>query len=152
MAMHERIAPEDRALSVDEAGFTLLEVIIAFIIAALALGALYQAALMGPRSAQLASRYEQAVSRARSRLVIAGHGDVLAPGDWQGDDGGGFAWRLRVVPVSATSVSPPGLAALRQTRDYQVTLYAISVWISWHDFGARKIVRLDTEQIGEAAR
>jgi general secretion pathway protein I len=135
-----------------EAGFTLLEVIVAFIIAALALGVLSQTALIGPRSAEIASRYEQALSRARSRLVIFGHGNAPAAGDWRGDDGGGYAWRLRATPIATTPVPPPGLAGLRQTPDFQVTLYAVSVWISWRDFGTEHAVRLDTEQIGQAVR
>jgi general secretion pathway protein I len=138
--------------STGEAGFMLLEVVVAFVIAALALGVLYQAAMTGLRATEVASRYEQALSRARSRLVIAGHGSPLVPGDWRGDDGGGFAWRLRAVPIGATSVVPFGIPGLRPQSDFQVTLYAVSVWISWRDGGRERAVRLDTEQIGQALR
>jgi hypothetical protein len=130
----------------------LLEVIVSFIIASLALALLYQAVLTGLRSSQTTSRYEQALSRARSRLVIAGHGSPLAPEDLRGDDGGGFNWRLRVTPLETTSVRPFDPAGLRRAADFAVTLYAVSVWVSWRDFGRERFVRLDTEQIGQTSR
>jgi general secretion pathway protein I len=136
----------------DDAGFVLLEVVIAFVIAALALGVLYQAALAGLHATRTATRYEQALSRARSRLVIAEHGSPLIAGDMQGDDGGGFHWLLHVAPLEATAVRPFDPAGLRHAPDYQLTLYAVSVWVSWDDFGTQRSVRLDTQQIGQAAR
>lgn len=152
MATREMSARDRNDASSDDAGFVLLEVVIAFIIAALALGVLYQAALTGLHAARIASRYEQALSRARSRLVIAGHGSPLVPGNMQGDDGGGFRWRLHVAPIETTAVRPFDPAGLRHAPDFQVTLYAVSVSISWDDFGAERFVRLDTELIGQAVR
>jgi general secretion pathway protein I len=135
-----------------EAGFTLLEVIVALMIAALALGVLFQSALAGLRSTGVAAHYEQAVSRARSRLALAEHGSPLAPGDWQGDDGGGFHWRLRVAPIARTAVQPVGAAIPGGSSSSPITLYALRVWISWQDAGASRAVQLNTEQIGQASR
>ena len=56
-----------------EHGFTLLEVLVAFIIAALALAVLFHAGLSGVQAAQSASHYEQAIARARSHLTLAVH-------------------------------------------------------------------------------
>ncbi len=136
----------------DDAGFVLLEVVIAFVIAALALGILYQAALAGLHATRTAARYEQALSRARSRLVIAEHGSPLIAGDMQGDDGGGFRWHLHVTPIDAASVRPFDPAGQHRAPDFQLTLYAVSVWVSWDDFGTERSVRLDTQQIAQAAR
>jgi general secretion pathway protein I len=136
----------------DDAGFVLLEVVVAFAIAALALGVLYQAALAGLHATRTAARYEQALSRARSRLVIAEHGNPLIAGDMQGDDGGGFHWRLHVTPIDTTAVRPFDPVGLRHEPDFQLTLYAVSVWVSWDDFGTGRSVRLDTQQIGQAVR
>jgi len=144
-------AAQKRA-SREDAGFTLLEVIVAFVIAALALGVLYQGAVGGLRAAQNASRYEQALSRARSRLVIAQYGSPLTPEDLQGDDGGGFRWRLRAVPAAATTVKKSDPAGLRPAAQFPITLYAVNVWISWRDFGQDRSVRLETELIGETPR
>ena len=156
MARRELPARNCDALSLcavkDAAGFVLLEVVIAFVIAALALGVFYQSALAGLHAARTAARYEQALSRARSRLVIAVHGSPLIAGDMQGDDGGGFRWRLHVVPIDNAAIRPFDPAGLRPAEDYQLTLYAVSVSVSWDDFGTERSVRLDTQQIGQAAR
>ncbi len=130
----------------------LLEVMIAFLIAALALGVVTQAVLTELRSSLVTSRYEQALSHARSRLVIARHGSPLTPEDLRGDDGGGFRWRLLVTPIASTPVRPFGSGGSRQAPDFTITLYALTVWIVWFDAGAQRSVRLDTEQIGQQAR
>ena len=64
-----------------ERGFTLLEVLIAFVIAALALGVLFEAGVGALRGARAASRYEQAIARARSHLALAVHASPLVAGD-----------------------------------------------------------------------
>ena len=133
-------------------GFTLLEVLVAFLIAALALVVLYQAGLAGLVSTQAASQYEQAIARARSHLAIAVHASPLAAGDWQGDDGSGFAWHLRVAPIASTAVRPALALTPRASASFPLALYAVTVWITWRDRGGAREVRLDTEQIGQSAR
>jgi general secretion pathway protein I len=128
------------------AGFTLLEVTIALIIASLAAAALLAIAGSGLQATQTASMYDQAIVRAKSRLAAATHGTRLAPGDWRGDDGGGFRWHLHVAPVASASLRPPGKTASRAATP--VVLYGISVWVGWADGDARRQVRLDTEQVG----
>jgi len=148
-AMRYEATPEPGFSPSGGAGFAMLEVIVAFIILSLALGVLYQAASVALHSARTTSRYEQALSRARSRLVIAGHGRPLAAGEWRGDDGGGFSWRLRVVQIGTTSVRSFGSSAFRQPQSIPVTLYAVSVFVTWRDLGEERSVRLDTEQVGQ---
>jgi general secretion pathway protein I len=129
-------------------GFTLLEVIIALIIAGMAAAALFEAVGSGLHETQTASMYDQAIVRARSRLAAATHGTKLAAGDWRGDDGGGFQYRLRVAPVATASVRPVGLLGPRAALSFPVVLYGVSVWIGWNDGGAERDVRLDTQQVG----
>ena len=132
-------------------GFTLVEVLVAFVIAGLALAAMFNAVLIGLRTAQAASHYEQAVARARSRLAMAVHADPLIAGTWQGDDGGGFNWRVRVTPLATAKVQPIYRPVSRMAANFDVTLYAVTVWVAWHD-GGRREVRLDTEQIGQGVQ
>jgi general secretion pathway protein I len=131
-------------------GFTLLEVLIALVIAALALGVLFQAGIGGVRSAQIAARYDEAVSRARSHLEMMTHGGALAPGDWQGDDGGGFHWHVRVTSVAQTAIRPTAVATPGTELPAALALYAVSVRVSWSSDGTTREVRLDTQQIGAA--
>jgi general secretion pathway protein I len=116
------------------AGFTLLEALIAFAILALALTALLQGTLGGLRTTQAAGRTEEALARARSRLAALEAAPIRA-GDQRGQDGGGFAWRTRIVPAES--------AAGR-------TLYAISVGIAWLDGDTPREVRLETQRLGTA--
>jgi len=81
----------------DQRGFALLEVLIAFAIAAIALVVLYRGGSEGIQNAKQAARVNEAVSRARSRLAVACHGQPLVPGVRSGDDGDGFSWRFEAV-------------------------------------------------------
>jgi general secretion pathway protein I len=129
-------------------GFTLLEMIIALMIAGLAAVALFEAAGSGLGETKTAAMYDQAIVRAKSRLAAATHGTKLVTGDWRGDDGGGFRWRLHVAPVASASLRPIGLIGPRARASVPIVLYAVSVWIGWTDGGSERAVRLDTEQVG----
>ncbi len=126
-----------------DAGFTLLEVLIAFIISGAAIAALMRAGASGLSATRTAFHYQEAVTLARSHLDVAVHAAALLPSDTQGDDGG-FHWHIRVTPSATTAMQPHGTA---QRLGPQVTLYAVTVWIAWRDDGASRDVRLDTEQI-----
>ncbi len=80
-----------------EAGFTLIEVMVAFVIAALATVVILQAGFDGTAETALAARYEQAVVRAQSRLASLGRLTPLQPQTLSGDDGGGYAWHLKIA-------------------------------------------------------
>ena len=133
-------------------GFTLLEVMIALIIAALALGVLFGSSLSALRATHAASRYEQAIARARSHLALAVHAAPLVAGDWQGDDGGGFVWHLRVTPLASTAVRPVNAVTLRAASSFPLTLCTLTVRIGWREGGRQREVRLDTEQIAQGSR
>jgi general secretion pathway protein I len=127
---------------------SLFEVIIALIIAGLSAVGLFQAVGNGLHATQTSSMYDQAIVRAKSHLAAATHGTRLAAGDWRGDDGGGFRWRLHVAPLASATVRPIGLVGPRAAASIPVVLYGVSVWVAWTDGGSERDVRLDTEQVG----
>jgi general secretion pathway protein I len=132
----------------DERGFTLLEVLVAFVIAALALGLLYEGALGGLVATRVAGQVEEATSRARSHLAVVGHGTAISPGDTQGDDGGGYRWRLS---IRRTATAPAARGdAVTVARGPHAALYAVTVRISWEGDGGVREVRLDSERVGLA--
>jgi prepilin-type N-terminal cleavage/methylation domain-containing protein len=89
-------------------GFTLLEVLIAFAIASIALGVLYQGAAGGLFGSRLAARTDEAVARARSRLAAQCHGAHLTAGEHSGDDGSGYRWRTEIGKVSSETIERGG--------------------------------------------
>ena len=107
-----------------EAGFTLLEVVVAAAIAALALVALFQTGSAGLLMAGEATRVAEAVDRAESHLAAFGDAGTIAPGETEGDDGGGYHWRLsaRTIASRASIAGAGGDAA---------TLYDVRVTVSW---------------------
>jgi general secretion pathway protein I len=128
-------APGRRA----QRGFTLLEVLVAFAIAAVALGVLVDGTLTGMRGARLAARQEEALSHARSRLAALGQGEDLTPGENSGDSGGGFSYRRRVSRVATTQAA-------------DTALYEISLSIGWVEDGRTRTVQLATRRIGPGSR
>ncbi|MCQ8239510.1 type II secretion system protein [Rhizosaccharibacter radicis] len=124
----------------EERGFTLLEVLVAFVIAALALGVLYEGAIGALQASRVADRTSEAVSRARSHLATIGHGVPLRPTAQEGDDGSGFSWRLRIRPGGSIAADGGTL-----------TLWLAEVEERWTDGGHERRVMLRTERVGAAA-
>jgi general secretion pathway protein I len=126
-----------------EAGFTLLEVVVALAIAALALVALFQAGSGGLFSVDTAARAQEALQRAQSHLAAVGRDATLIEGNSSGDDGGGYRWQLRVQPVTQRQgVAEDGVTA--QTT----TLFDVEVAISWRTRGHERAVVLRTLRLG----
>jgi general secretion pathway protein I len=126
-------------------GFTLLEVVVALAIASLALIGLFQAGSGGLFAVDTAARAEEALQRAQSHLAAVGRDAAVIEGDSNGDDGGGYRWRLRVQPVTQrTSVATDGVAL--QTT----SLFDVEVAISWWAHGHQRAVVLRTLRLGTA--
>lgn len=118
---------------------------IAFAIAALALGAFYGGVAGGVRTAGVAAHYEAALARAQSRLAAMGGAARLIPGDTFGDDGGGYTWRVQVrQTASAPFAGLPPDAARTAPR---AALFALSVTIAWSMDGGERRVTLGTSRL-----
>lgn len=127
-----------------DAGFSLLEVLVAFVIAALALGALTQGAGGGLQAARLSGHYGEAVARARSRLAALGPSP--APGQATGDDGGGYRWQTTVTAIA--TAGPP--RAEDPQRAIRPVLLGVAVRVSWRLDGGEREVVLATQRLGAA--
>src|SRR6266851_4175819 len=91
-----------------ERGFTLLEVVVAVTIAALALVGLFRSGSIGLFAVNQAARVEEAIERGQSHLAAFGRVGTIVPGDLEGDDGGGYHWRLSATPLAAQPATPDG--------------------------------------------
>lgn len=110
-----------------ESGFTLLEVLVAFTIAALALTGLFQSSRTGLNNAAIAARTLDATALAQSLLAAAQRGEPFAPGTQSGTGSGDFSWR--------TSVTPAGSRP-------DANLYRIDISVEWPGGAHRRSVTL----------
>jgi general secretion pathway protein I len=115
----------------DQRGFTLLEVVVAFVIAAGSFAALAHAVTAGLQATAITAHTIDAWQRAQSRLAAQ---LALHPGDDGGDDGGGFTWRARIRPREETA---PDLR-----------LYTVAITISWRLDGGERRVELIADRLG----
>ena len=120
-------------------GFTLIEVLVALAIAGLGLSLLMEAASTGMESTAVADRYIYASSMAQSHLAQVGHVLPLKKGDYHGDDGDGFRWRVQIADpaLQAGSGAKAG-----------VGLYRITVIESWRNGVSQKSMSLYSERSG----
>lgn len=129
-------------------GFTLIEVLAAFAISAMALTALGLAVTQGLGLSRLGEQTQVALAMARSRLAMVATQEALTPGASEGREGD-FAWRVRVAPAGEATVAGP----LYQRIDFdariaapapRMALLRIEVAVAWNGPRARREVRLET--------
>lgn len=101
------------------AGFTLLEIIVAFVILALVFAAVFSTFSIGLRNATLAGDYAGAVVQAEAKLGLLGVAEPLEEGVTRGRFSPLYGWRqsVRLLPRP----SDP-LAGTNAPRLYEVTL------------------------------
>jgi general secretion pathway protein I len=127
-------------------GFTLLEVMVALVVAALALGVFYQGALSGLRNARVAGTYEEAISLARSHLAELSQRQSVQPVEAEGADGPLFHYHVKVSRLAVEQLQRSLLEQANNRPPRQAALYALEVTESWTQDGSQRTVRL----LGEA--
>lgn len=106
-------------------GFTLLEVVIAFALLALALGLLLGALNNSARAMRQAADASAAALHARTLLQDLGVGVPLQPGNRQGElDNGRFRWTMQLRP-DAQPLPPPLQGSYRMLH--------VSLTLQWGD-------------------
>ena len=105
-------------------GFTLIEVMVAFTIMALALAALLQAFSAGLRNIGVAESYALAAMEARSKLAEAGQVVDLEPGESGGDLDSGGTWRAVIEPYETSTSGLEEIGA-------QLKAFTVEVTVSW---------------------
>jgi len=129
-----------------QAGFTLLEVLIAFAIAALAIGILFRGTVSGLDATAVAAKYDEAISLARSHLAAIGHGAGIAPQITSGADGDGFTWHLRIRQVATRSLTLGEQDRANDVKPSRAILYDVSITESWREGGRERQVTLATRR------
>ena len=120
-------------------GFTLIEVLVAFMILTLSLSVLFRIFSGGLTNVAVAGDYAQAVLLAESQLAIVGRSEPLLVGQTYGKSGERFRWRRTIasylpweddtaltMPVSGYRVSVE-VSWTRNGRDRQIILNSLRV-------------------------
>lgn len=139
---------ETRERGKQGAGFTLLEVVVALAIAALALVELFRAGSGGLSATDTASRLDEAVERAQSHLAAVGHFGPIVPGRSGGDDGDGYRWEVDARPVAQQAM--PQATGITPAAGSVQALYDIAVTISWRSGRRNRSVVLQTRRLAAA--
>jgi general secretion pathway protein I len=125
-----------------QAGFTLLEVLTAFVLLAVALASILQIFSSGLRDAQLADEYARAVMIAQSRLAAFTAADKMEEGSSAGVESP-FSWALTVLPYDDRQEDPA--AAAQGEYRLAVRLLRVESRVSWPAADGRdREVRLAT--------
>ena len=102
-------------------GFSLLEMLVAISILAIALVSLYQAATSATRNVGLDEKYAYGVELAESLLALNANVPISGISE-SGETAGGFRWTVESVPVT-----------VRTGRLIPGSLQAIEVSVGWKD-------------------
>ncbi len=127
-------------------GFTLLEVLIAFVIAALAMGALFSGTVSGLDSTAVAARYDEAISLAKSHIAAIGRGAAIATQETSGADGESFTWHLRIREAASRQLALTDQDRANDVKPSRAVLYDIVVTESWKAGGRTRQVTLATRR------
>ena|ERR1700722_1234032 len=125
--------PADRRAASAAPGFTLIEVLVAFAIAAIMLGVLFETYSTGLKSVIAVQHYREAVLLGESALDSVAN-IPLKPGD--SSDRIGIYDRSTTIR-SRADLLPPEIQA-------RVTPFEISVEVGWRDGLDRRIISLST--------
>ncbi|MCK5366299.1 MAG: prepilin-type N-terminal cleavage/methylation domain-containing protein [Gammaproteobacteria bacterium] len=122
-------------------GFSLLEVLVAFTILAMLLGALFQVFSGGLRAARSGDQYTRATVIAQSRLAAVGVEQPLREGVSSGTDDGPYHWRVTVSPY---------LDDQMPVVDHVLQPLTVHVEVFWEEGGSARSVSLTSILLGPA--
>ncbi|WP_374086137.1 prepilin-type N-terminal cleavage/methylation domain-containing protein [Methylomicrobium lacus] len=111
-------------------GFSLLEILVAFSIMAIALGVLLNIFSSGLRNATVSEDYTAAVQIAESVIAMPGVEGPLHPGQASGVMNDKYRWELTVTPFVLTT---EGI----DTQTIPAQLFMVTATVSWGDQNSR---------------
>lgn len=140
-----------------QAGFSLLEIMVAFAILAMSLGVLLSIFSGGLRSAMLAEEYQEALAIAESQMAKAGVEIELAPGQISGEELGKYAWAVIITPFellqtkqSNAQVQTPSVLQPQQAQTSNLAAFSVQVSVTWQEGDDAREVVLNSVRLGSA--
>lgn len=122
MAQGRRYQP---VMTRHQGGFTLLEVLVAFVIFALVFATTLQILSGSLRNVKRSAEYTQAALWAQSRLDAVGIDPPLESGQYQGEFDDDYSWELEIVPYEFNDDS--GLIL----DEFPIDLFYVELRVNW---------------------
>lgn len=136
-----------RSLGYSMRGFSLLEILVAFTLLAMAMGVLMQIFSRGVNGATLADRYARATMFAESKLATVGVEDALKESAAAGKFDDDFSWALVVRPYQDPFPKESSVVDFEKLMPTQ--LYEIELKVSFTaDDRRERVVNLSTLKLG----
>lgn len=112
-------------------GFTLLEIMVAFLVLAIVFTMVMQLITGGLQNARRSANFTEAALLANSKMAEIGTLIAIEEGSDQGSFNDRFDWQLEIVlePIEATGGLSPD--------SYPLELYRINLTVTWRDGNAR---------------
>jgi general secretion pathway protein I len=118
-------------------GFTLIEVLVALLIASLSLAVILQILRAGLQTKQVSQEYQIATLFAETKLASIGGEGKLQPGVLSGTFNGQYRWRVRVTPYREKDTGDP-------SKGWTKEPLVVAVTVTWGNPAERKSVALKT--------
>jgi general secretion pathway protein I len=130
-----------------QGGFSLLEILVAFTLFAMAMAVLMQIFSRGVNGASIADHYARATMYAESKLANVGIELPLKEGVSSGKFEDGFAWEVMIRPY--VDPTPRDQQSLDFEKQYFAQLYEIETTVTFAtDDNQPRTVKLVTLQLG----
>ncbi|SDZ78149.1 general secretion pathway protein I [Thiothrix caldifontis] len=129
-------------MSQSNKGFSLLEVLVAFVVMGLVVGVLLQLFGSAMRSVALADEYSFAVQVAESRLAAVGSEIEVEEGNISGDEpGSAYRWEVQMSPIE--------LSEALEKMPLPLQLYRVEVVVTWKSGDSAREFHLSSLRFGE---
>jgi general secretion pathway protein I len=122
-------------------GFTLLEVLLAFVVFALSFAVVLEILGGSMRSSVRAREYTEAALLGQSLMASVGTEIPIEEGALQGEEPGGYRWHLQIAPYQFQRQDERLLELEELT---QTTLYWIDLEIAWGELPRERQARFAT--------
>lgn len=122
-------------ISLKQNGFSLLEILVAFSILAMALGVIYQIFGRGSQNIILANEYAHASIIAQSKLAVTGTDTSLSLNESEGTFNKKYRWSVSMKPFDEYEKSDFSIG---------VQLYKANAHVSWNSLGKEHVLEINT--------
>ncbi len=125
-------------------GFSLLEILVAFSIMAVALTIVLRIFGSGVNNAVISEEYTLAVQIAESLMAKVGVEIPWQAGEISGNEGDRYDWRVLINPVAKSGSATAGIENAQMQSNASVQLMSINVRVAWgNDDIAQRAIELN---------